>query len=578
MATSVADLRARLGVDRGDYYRDLDRADRRFSQSGDRWRKEANKTSIYARSRLGKLTVWARSGAGIASILGGSAVAVAAKKSIDAASNLAEQINKTSVVFRGSEKEILEWGKTTADTFFISNRQALEAAGTFGNMLVPMGFARREAGQMSMTMVELASDMASFNNASPEETLDALRAGLAGETEPLRRFGVRLSAARLETIALEEGIIKSESALKKQGGQLTDQQKALATYATILKDTSDQQGDSARTAGSLANQQRRLRARFEDLSAALGEKLLPVASQFLEWAIQFVDFIERHGDTIKKFLLGVAAGALDAAEELLRMASVALFVYENLLKAAAGIMRLVPGMGELANKTEDAADELRDARKKTDEWREQLRLLEDQTRRRYQVRVEVSGFSSVNAMRQNIQDLRAGLGDFTVKGAYGGTASGLVGIGRNLQALGFQVWQHPAFGGVTGGHAQNSYHYQGRAIDVNWPGGGFMELMKLRSVFGWLSRFPYKELMIEDVGQANQHLHMAMDKAGWYNLKPGLNLVGNWTGRPEPVYATGKGGAPGLTLNINGPVYGNRRQIFELFREAHREFEKRNGR
>jgi hypothetical protein len=52
---------------------------------------------------------------------------------------------------------------------------------------------------MSQKMVTLAADMASFNNADPAETLDALRAGLAGETEPLRRFGVSLSGdARLQ--------------------------------------------------------------------------------------------------------------------------------------------------------------------------------------------------------------------------------------------------------------------------------------------------------------------------------------------------------------------------------------------
>jgi hypothetical protein len=77
--------------------------------------------------------------------------------------------------------------------------------------------------------------MASFNNADPSETLDALRAGLAGETEPLRRFGVSLSDARLKQEAMNMGIYKGK-------GPLTPTRKAQATYALILKDTKDAAG------------------------------------------------------------------------------------------------------------------------------------------------------------------------------------------------------------------------------------------------------------------------------------------------------------------------------------------------
>ena len=49
---------------------------------------------------------------------------------------------------------------------------------------------------------------------------------------------------------------------------------------------------------------------------------------------------------------------------------------------------------------------------------------------------------------------------------------GIVGLGRQLQQQGFQVGEHPAFGGVGGSHVQGSYHYSGQALDVNWPDVG----------------------------------------------------------------------------------------------------------
>ncbi len=48
----------------------------------------------------------------------------------------------------------------------------------------------------------------------------------------------------------------------------------------------------------------------------------------------------------------------------------------------------------------------------------------------------------------------------------------LVALGHRLQRMGWLVGENPAFGGVSGGHATNSYHYSGQAIDVNWPDAG----------------------------------------------------------------------------------------------------------
>jgi hypothetical protein len=182
----------------------------------------------------------------------------------------------------------------------MSQRQALEAAGTFGNMLVPMGYARREAAGMSQRMVELGADLASFNDADPTETLDALRSGLAGETEPLRRFGIFLSDARLKQQALSMGLYDGKGALDAQA-------KSAATYALILKDSSDAQGDFARTSDSLANQQRTLKGQYENLTATLGQKVLPMLS-----------FLVKNIDSVV-----IAVGALTAAWAAYKIAALA---------------------------------------------------------------------------------------------------------------------------------------------------------------------------------------------------------------------------------------------------------------
>ncbi|MFN2491163.1 MAG: hypothetical protein ABR529_15825 [Actinomycetota bacterium] len=95
---------------------------------------------------------------------------------------------------------------------------------------------------------------------------------------------------------------------------------------------------------------------------------------------------------------------------------------------------------------------------------------------------------------------------------------GLVKIGRQLQRQGFSVGEHPAFGGVDPVHAPGSYHYQGRAIDVNWP--GLDEPQRLSALFTRLARKGPTQLFFDGrgipspVGGHDDHLHLAMDRGG----------------------------------------------------------------
>ena len=270
----------------------------------------------------------------------GAAAAVGIKKSIDAASNLTEQVNKANVVFRGSEKQVLDWSKGLESSFGLSQRAALEAAGTFGNMLVPMGYARKEAAGMSEQMVELAGDMASFNNASPEDTLLAIRSGLAGEAEPLRKYGVFLSEARVQQEALAE-------TGKKNVKELTNQEKATARYNLILKDTKDTQGDFARSAGtSMANQMRILRASLEDVAAGLGQiflplvikafgfindNVIPIIQDAVEWMDKFFGRFDK-AKTIKGKMSVVGDAFKDLGRDVATAVSRALLGWDKIIK------------------------------------------------------------------------------------------------------------------------------------------------------------------------------------------------------------------------------------------------------
>jgi hypothetical protein len=238
-------------------------------------RTDADKTS----GKFGDMSKTAKvAGAAIAAGLAvGAAAAVSfTKDAVMAASNLAESQSKVGVVF-GQQAQLVEnWAKNSALAFGQTEQQALEAAGTYGNLFQAFGLTQTAAREMSMTMVELAADLASFNNTSIDDAIEALRSGLSGETEPLKRFGIALNDARMKQEALALGIYDGNGALNAA-------QKAQAAYAVILNDTTLAQGDYARTSDGLANSIRTVQAQLKNLQTDFGtgflESLVDVTKQ-----------------------------------------------------------------------------------------------------------------------------------------------------------------------------------------------------------------------------------------------------------------------------------------------------------
>ena len=224
------------------------------------------------------------------------AVGAAAFVAVQKASDLNETISKTNVIFGDAARTVQAFADNAARALGQTRQQALDAAATFGTFGKSAGLVGTELANFSTKFVTLATDLASFNNTSPEEAVLALGAALRGEAEPIRRFGVLMNDAALKQVALEMGIYDGN-------GALTAQQKVLASSELLFRQTTDAQGDFERTSGGLANQQRILRASIDDIVTTLGELLLPLFTKFVTFvndhivpAVKaFADNIGEHG-------------------------------------------------------------------------------------------------------------------------------------------------------------------------------------------------------------------------------------------------------------------------------------------
>jgi hypothetical protein len=228
---------------------------------------------------------------------------------VKAASDLSETVSKVGVLFGDSASKVEEFAATAATSLGQTKQQALDAASTFAIFGKSAGLAGDDLVKFSTDFVGLASDLASFNNTSPEDAIQAIGAALRGETEPLRRYGVLLDDASLRQAALGLGIIKTTKEA------LTPQQKVLAAQELIYRQTSAAQGDFERTSDGLANSQRILTAQIQNIQTEIGTALLPIVLKMTTvFSQDFLPVIQSIANAFTGKAGGLSEGIFDVVE------------------------------------------------------------------------------------------------------------------------------------------------------------------------------------------------------------------------------------------------------------------------
>lgn len=191
-----------------------------------------------------------------------------AKESIGAASDLEESLNALSVSYGKASDGIAKLGEDAATRLGVTQSAFNQAAVRFS------AFADRVVGEGGNVegfvddITTRAADFASVFNIDVAEALQVFQSGLAGEAEPLKRFGINLLQSEVQAYALQEGLIAV-------GEQMTEDIKTQARYGLLMQETAQTQGDFANTSDGLANSQRILSANFEQMQATVGGALLP---------------------------------------------------------------------------------------------------------------------------------------------------------------------------------------------------------------------------------------------------------------------------------------------------------------
>jgi hypothetical protein len=267
-------------------------------------------------------------------------------KAAQAASDFNETVSKSSVIFGTASTAIKKFADTAASSLGLSKQAALDAAATMGIFGKSAGLAGDDLSNFSIEMVKLSGDLASFHNANPADVALALGAALRGEAEPIRKFGVLLNDAAVKAQAMKMGLYDGTGALSAQA-------KVLATQKLILEQTSDAQGDFARTSEGAANQQRILKAQVDNAKVAIGQAFLPILEAALPVLVNFATAIGNNTDAFVAVIavIGTFAGAIVLAKGammLWKAASIITTAVNYALATSFTAVQVATGIGIIA--------------------------------------------------------------------------------------------------------------------------------------------------------------------------------------------------------------------------------------
>lgn len=244
-------------------------------------------------------------------LLGGAAHAIAGEigSAVVAASDLNEQLSKSRTVFGDAAGQVERDAQAMADAFGVPKTQFIDAASSIGLIGKASGLTQGAAAELGSNFAKLAIDASSFYNVPLEEALMALRSGLVGEAEPLRRYGVLLSEAAVKAEAMRLGIAKGT-------GELTEAQKVQARISLITKGLADANGDMARTFGGAANQMRAFEGRLVNLKAEAGAAFQPITDEVLLLANSALAVLNRELDGNRAAIKDWAADSMKAGGDI----------------------------------------------------------------------------------------------------------------------------------------------------------------------------------------------------------------------------------------------------------------------
>lgn len=193
---------------------------------------------------------------------------------ISESSGVEQAVGGVGAIFQETSGQIEAAAAGADKTLGLSRRSYDELASVLGAQLKNKGI--KDFADQTQSLIGLGADLAAQFGGDTKTAVEAISSLMRGEADPIEKYGVSISETAVSARLAADGLSGLE------GAEL-EQAKAQTRLKLLFEQTSDAQGAFARESDTLAGKQQRLGASWDNLKAALGDRLMPVASAFTGW-------------------------------------------------------------------------------------------------------------------------------------------------------------------------------------------------------------------------------------------------------------------------------------------------------
>lgn len=211
--------------------------------------------------------------------------------SIQAASRLQQSFGSIDAVFGRNRAIVKRWARSAANDVGLAKSAYAELAVVAGSMLKNTGIENYT--EQTHKLIELGADLAATFGGTTKDAMVAINALFRGEADPIERYGVNIKATAIAAELAAKGQDKLRGAALLQAQQQ-------ARLKLLFDQTTAAQGRFRAESDTLAVSQQKLGAKWENLKATLGEKLLPVATRFVTWLGNAITGSNDTGKAVRK--------------------------------------------------------------------------------------------------------------------------------------------------------------------------------------------------------------------------------------------------------------------------------------
>lgn len=193
-------------------------------------------------------------------------------------------------VFGDAQKIVNEFAKSNARDMGLTTNEYKKAATAAGDLLIPMGFQRDEAAQLSGSLVNLSGALSNWTagEKTATEVSDILTKALLGEREQLKTLGISIKEADVSARLAAKG-------QKTLTGAALEQAKALATLELITEKSTDAQTEFAEGGDNLAKSANQIREAWQSVKEFFANLFIPVFATVLGWIVSGIDAVRNFG-------------------------------------------------------------------------------------------------------------------------------------------------------------------------------------------------------------------------------------------------------------------------------------------